>query len=59
MEQNRITKNPYIPLTNVAQFQIPASTPYVGWIGCWSPLLREVFSKYSSFSHSTPKPTVQ
>ena len=24
--------------------QIPASTPYVGWVSCWfSPLLREVF----------------
>ena len=29
--------------------------PYVGWVCCWfSPLLREVFSGYSSFSH---KPT--
>ena len=34
------------PPTNVARFQIPASTPYVGWVCCWfSPLLREVFSK--------------
>ena len=32
------------PPTNVARVQIPASTPYVGWVCCWfSPLLREVF----------------
>ena len=32
------------PLTNVARVQIPASTPYVGWVWCWfSPLLWEVF----------------
>ena len=30
--------------TNVAQVQILAMTPYVGWVCCWfSPLLREVF----------------
>ena len=29
------------PPTNVARVQIPASTPYVGWVCCWfSPLLR-------------------
>ena len=32
------------PPTNVAWFQIPASTPYVGWVCCWfSLLLQEVF----------------
>ena len=36
------------PPTNVAWVQLPASTPYVGWV-CYrlSPLLREVFSGYS------------
>ena len=34
----------HLPPTKVAQVQIPASTPYVGWVSCWfSPLLREVF----------------
>ena len=37
--------------TNVAQAQIPASTPYVGWVCCWfSPLLREVFLRVLRFS---------
>ena len=37
------------PPTNVAQ--IPASTPYVGWVCCWfSPLLREVFLRVLRFS---------
>ena len=31
--------------------QIPASTPYVGWVCCWfSPLLREVFLRVLRFS---------
>ena len=31
------------PPTIVARVQIPASTPYVGWVCCWfSPLLREI-----------------
>ena len=42
------------PPTNVARLQIPASTPYVGWVCCWfSPLLREVFSGYSGFPLSS------
>ena len=37
--------------TNVAQVQIPASTPYVGWDCCWlPPLLREVFLWILRFS---------
>ena len=37
--------------TNVTQVQIPASTPYVGWVCCWfSPLLREVFLQVLRFS---------
>ena len=36
--------------TNVAHVQIPASTPYVGWVCClFSSLLREVFFGYSGF----------
>ena len=32
------------PPANVARVQIPASTPYVGWVCCWfSPLLRGIF----------------
>ena len=39
------------PPTNVARVQIPASTPYVGWVCCWfSPLLREVFLRVLRFS---------
>ena len=39
------------PPTNVARVQIPASTPYVGWVCCWlSPLLREVFLLVLRFS---------
>ena len=39
------------PPTNVARFQILASTPYVGWVCCWfSPLLREVFLRVVQFS---------
>ena len=39
------------PPTNVARVQIPASTPYVGWVCCWfSPLLREVFLRLLRFS---------
>ena len=39
------------PPTNVAWVQIPASTPYVGWVCCWfSPLLREVFLRVLRFS---------
>ena len=42
------------PPTNVDWVQIPASTPYVGWVCCWfSPLLREVFSGYSGFPLSS------
>ena len=34
--------------------QIPASTPYVGWVCCWfSPLLREVFLRLLRFSLSS------
>ena len=36
--------------TNVTQVQIPASTPYVGWVCCWfSPLLRKVFLQVLRF----------
>ena len=39
------------PPTNVAQVQIPASTPYMGWVCCcFSPLLREVFLRVLRFS---------
>ena len=39
------------PPTNVARVQIPALTPYVGWVCCWfSPLLREVFLWVLRFS---------
>ena len=39
------------PPTNVARVQIPASTPYVGWVCCWfSPLLRGVFLRVLQFS---------
>ena len=39
------------PPTNVARVQIPASTPYVGWVCCWfSPLLQEVFLRVLRFS---------
>ena len=42
------------PPTNVARVQIPASTPYVGWVCCWfSPLLREVFLRYFGFPLSS------
>ena len=41
------------PLTNAARVQIPASTPYVGWVYCWfSALLREVFRRVLQFSPS-------
>ena len=41
----------HLPPTNVAQVQILASTPYVGWVCCWySPLLREVFLRVLRFS---------
>ena len=34
-----------------ARAQIPATTPYVGWVCCWfSPLLREVFLRVLRFS---------
>ena len=40
-----------LPPTNVARVQIPASTPYVGWVCCWfSPLLRQVFLQVLRFS---------
>ena len=39
------------PPINVTWVQIPASTPYVGWVCCWfSPLLREVFLRVLRFS---------
>ena len=39
------------PPTSVARVQIPASTPYVGWVCCWfSPLLQEVFLQVLRFS---------
>ena len=39
------------PATNVAQVQIPALTPHVGWVRCsFSPLLREVFLWVLQFS---------
>ena len=39
------------PPTYVARVQIPASTPYVGWVCCWfSPLFREVFLRVLRFS---------
>ena len=41
----------YSPPTDVARVQIPALTPYVGWVCCWfSPLLREVFLRVLRFS---------
>ena len=41
----------HLPPTNVGRAQIPASTPYVGWICCWfSPLLWEVFLQVLRFS---------
>ena len=40
-----------LPPTNVAQVQIPASTPYVGWVCSWfSPLLQKVFLWVLQFS---------
>ena len=40
-----------LPLINVTRVQIPASTPYVGWVCCWfSPLLWEVFHRVLRFS---------
>ena len=37
--------------TSVARVQIPASTPYVGWVCCWfSPFFREVFLRVLRFS---------
>ena len=45
------------PPTNVARVQIPASTPYVGWVCRWfSPLLREVFLRVLRFSPLPKKP---
>ena len=42
------------PPTNVARVQLPASTPYVGWVCCWfSPLLQKVFLRYSGFPLSS------
>ena len=39
------------PSTIVAGVQLPASTPYVGWVCCWfSPLPREVFLLVLRFS---------
>ena len=39
------------PPTNVARVQIPASTPYVGWVCCWfSPLLRDLFLRVLRFT---------
>ena len=40
-----------LPLINVTRVQIPASTPYVGWVCCWfSPLRWEVFHRVLRFS---------
>ena len=49
------------PPTNVAQVQIPASTPYyVGWVCCWfSPLLPEVFSSSTPVFLSPQKPALR
>ena len=45
------------PPSNVAWVQIPASTPYVGWVCCWfSPLLREVFLRVFPVFPSPQKP---
>ena len=47
------------PPTNVARVQIPASTPYVGWVCCWfSPLLQKVFSPGTPVFPSPHKPTI-
>ena len=44
--------------TNVARVQIPASTPYAGWVCFWfSSLLREVFLRVLRFSPLLKKPT--
>ena len=41
----------HLPPTNVAQVQIPASTPYAGWVCCWfTSLLWEVFLRVLQFS---------
>ena len=39
------------PFTNMAQVQIPASKPYMGWVCCWfNLLLREIFLRAFRFS---------
>ena len=46
------------PPTNVTRLQLPALTPYVGWVCCWfSPLLREIFPQILRFPLSS-KPTL-
>ena len=45
------------PPSKVARVQIPASTPYVGWVCCWfSSLLREVFLRVLRFPPPLKKP---
>ena len=40
------------PSANVARVQIPATTPYVGWVWCWfSLLLRGVYLRELRFFH--------
>ena len=40
------------PSANVGWAQIPATTPYVGWVWCWfSPLLRGVYLRELRFFH--------
>ena len=47
------------PINDVVRVQIPASTPYVGWVCCWfSPLLREVFLLGTPVSPSHQKSTL-
>ena len=56
-EQGMVQWWEHSPPTNVAQLQIPASTPYVGWVCCWfSPLLREVFFPCTPVFPSPQKP---
>ena len=45
------------PPSKVARVQIPASTPYVGWVCCWfSSLLRKVFLRVLRFPPLLKKP---
>ena len=50
-EQGTVKWREHLFSTNVARVQIPASTPYVGWVCCWLfSLLREVFLRVLRFS---------